>query len=51
MKLVIKLLKPLPGPDPINILQCKFYATLIFKHSDWLLKCIIQSGCLKISIA
>ena len=39
------------GPGPINILQRKFYATLIFKHSDWLLKFINQSGSLKISIA
>ena len=36
------------GPGPINILQRKFYATLIFKHSDWLLKNVNQSGCLKI---
>ena len=27
--------------------QHKFYATLIFKHSDWLLKFVNQSGCLK----
>ena len=36
------------GPGPINILQRKFYATLIFKQSDWLLKFVNQSGCLKI---
>ena len=40
-----------PGTDPIKILQRKFYATKFFKHSDWLLKFINQSGCLKISIA
>ena len=40
-----------PGTGPINILQCKFYATLIFKQSDWLLKFVNQSGCLKISVA
>ena len=36
------------GPGPISILQCKFYATLIFNHSDWLLKFINQSRCLKL---
>ena len=36
------------GPGPIDILQRKFYTTLIFKHSDWLLKFVNQSGCLKI---
>ena len=40
-----------PGTDPIKILQHKFYAMQFFKHSDWLLKFINQSGCLKISIA
>ena len=39
------------GTDPIKILQCKFNATHFFKHSDWLLKFINQSGCLKISEA
>ena len=39
------------GPGPINILQCKFYAMLIFKQSDWLLKFVNQSGCFKISVA
>ena len=28
--------------SPVKILQRKFYATLIFKHSDWLLKNISQ---------
>ena len=37
-----------PGPGPISILQRKFFATLFFKHSDWLLKFINQSGCLKL---
>ena len=40
-----------PGTDPIKILQRKFYAMQFFKHSDWLLKFINQSGCLKISVA
>ena len=40
-----------PGASPIKILQRKFYAIQFFKHSDWLLKFINQSGCLKISIA
>ena len=31
-----------PGPGPINILQHKFYTTLIFKHSDWRLKFVNQ---------
>ena len=26
-----------PGASPIKILQRKFYATLIFKHLDWLI--------------
>ena len=39
------------GTGPINILQRKFYTTLIFKQSDWLLKFVNQSGCLKISVA
>ena len=25
-----------PGTGPIKILHCKFYATLFFKHFDWL---------------
>ena len=39
------------GTDPIKILQHKFYAMQFFKHSDWLLKFLNQSGCLKSSIA
>ena len=41
----------IPGTDPIKILQRKFYDTQFFKHSDWLLKLINQSGCLEISVA
>ena len=40
-----------PGTDPIKILQRKFYAMQFFKHSDWLLKFLNQSGCLKSSVA
>ena len=43
--------KGTPGTDPIKILQRKFYAMQFFKHSDWLLKFINQSGCLKIRVA
>ena len=32
------VLKSGPGPNPTKILQRKFYDTLIFKHSDWLLQ-------------
>ena len=39
------------GIDPIKILQRKFYATLFFKHSDWLKNVSSQSKCLKNSIA
>ena len=37
----------LPGASPIKILQRKFYATLIFKHLDWLINLSSQSECLK----
>ena len=36
-----------PEAGPIKILQRKFYTTLIFKHSDWLLKIFNQSEYLK----
>ena len=36
-----------PGINPINILQCKIYATLFFKHFDWLKNVSSQSKCLK----
>ena len=39
------------GASPIKILQCKFYATLIFNHSDWLINLSSQSECLKNCIA
>ena len=35
------------GAYPIKILQQKFYATLIFKHPDWLINLSSQSECLK----
>ena len=35
------------GAGHIEILRCKFYATCIFKHSDWLKILISQSKCLK----
>ena len=35
------------GAYPIKILQGKFYATLIFKHPDWLINSSSQSKCLK----
>ena len=35
------------GASPIKILQRKFYATLIFKHPDWLINLSSQSECLK----
>ena len=35
------------GTNPINILQRKFYATLIFKHPDWLINLRSQSECSK----
>ena len=39
-----------PGPNAIKILQHKFYTTLFFKQSDWLLKNLIQSKCVKINV-
>ena len=36
-----------PGIDPVKILQRKIYATLFFKHSDWLKNVSSQSKCLK----
>ena len=50
-KLESNLYLIIPGTDPITSLQRKFYAMQIFKHSDWLLKFINQSGCLKIIVA
>ena len=37
------------GASPIKILHRKFYATLIFKHPDWLINLSSQSECLKIA--
>ena len=37
----------IPGAYPLNILQHKFYATIIFKHPDWLINLSSQSECLK----
>ena len=34
-----------PEVSPINILQCKFYATLMFEHSDWLKYLKSKSEC------
>ena len=34
------------GTNPIKILQRKFYATLFFKHFDWVNIFSIQSKCL-----
>ena len=39
------------GISPINILWQKFYATLFFKHFDWMLKIFNQSKCLKNRVA
>ena len=36
-----------PGPDIINILLRKFYATLFFKHFDWILEFFNHSECFK----
>ena len=36
-----------PGAYPIKILQPKFYATIIFKHHDWLINLSSRSECLK----
>ena len=38
-----------PGGYPIKILQRKIYATIIFKHPDWLINLSSQSECLKIA--
>ena len=40
-----------PGPNPIKILQLKFYITLLLKQFDWPLKFAHQSECIKIGIA
>ena len=42
--IVVKINATRSGPDPIKILQRKFYATLIFKRSDWLLKFFNQNA-------
>ena len=35
------------GVDPKKILECKFYATRIYKATDWLKNLTSQSKCLK----
>ena len=52
--IVICKLPPFLGGNPtipIKILQGKFYATQIFKHSDWLKNLSSQSKCMKNSLA
>ena len=43
----LPLLIEKPGTNPIKILRRKFYATLIFKHTDWLINLRSQSECSK----
>ena len=40
-----------PRPKPIKHVQCKFNATLFFKHFDWPFKMYNQSECLKIKFS
>ena len=41
------LFKTGPWARPYKHFQCKYYAMLVFKHSDWLLNFLNQSDCLK----